>query len=109
MTVIETMLENYKKDHTHPVNKATHMVGIPMIVASLPTLVFAPAWGAGLFVVGWIFQFVGHAFEGKAPSFFRDPRFLLIGATWYAQRLWTLARGGAGPTTPDSAARSQVP
>src|SRR5271166_2554864 len=23
----------------------------------------------GLFVLGWIFQFVGHAFEGKSPAF----------------------------------------
>jgi len=90
MSAIETMIENYKKDHTHPMNKATHMVGIPMILASLPVLFFAPAWAAGLFVVGWIFQFIGHAFEGKAPSFFRDPRFLLVGATWYLQRLGKL-------------------
>ena len=24
-----------------------------------------------LFLVGWVFQFVGHAFEGKSPEFFR--------------------------------------
>lgn len=93
MTAIETLIENYKQDHTHPVNKATHMVGIPMILVSLPVLPFAPAWAAGLFVVGWIFQFIGHAFEGKAPSFFRDPRFLLAGATWYLQKLRALVLG----------------
>ena len=101
MTAVETMIENYKKDHIHPMNKATHMVGIPMILVSLPTLFVAPLWGVGLFVVGWTFQFIGHAFEGKAPSFFRDPRFLLVGATWYLQRLWGLITG-----TPQTAPQS---
>lgn len=80
-------LENYRRDHTHPINKATHMIGIPMIVASLPLIFLFPPIGISLFVLGWIFQFIGHAFEGKPPSFFRDPRFLLVGPVWYVKRL----------------------
>jgi len=34
------------------------------------------------FVVAWIGQFVGHVFEGKRPSFFKDLQFLLIGPAW---------------------------
>jgi uncharacterized membrane protein YGL010W len=33
----------------------------------------------GLFVVGWVFQFVGHAFEGRKPAFLDDVRGLLVG------------------------------
>lgn len=33
----------------------------------------------GLFVVGWVFQFMGHAFERKKPAFFDDIRGLMIG------------------------------
>ncbi|MFP5440950.1 MAG: DUF962 domain-containing protein [Gammaproteobacteria bacterium] len=36
----------------------------------------------GLFVVMWILQFIGHAVEGKKPSFFQDLQFLLIGPAW---------------------------
>lgn len=36
-------------------------------------------WGAGLFVVGWIIQFVGHYWEGRKPAFFDDIVGLLIG------------------------------
>lgn len=36
----------------------------------------------GLFVLAWIGQFVGHAIEGKRPSFFKDLQFLLIGPAW---------------------------
>lgn len=39
-------------------------------------------WSVGLFVVAWIFQFVGHHVEGKKPSFFKDLQFLLIGPAW---------------------------
>lgn len=37
------------------------------------------AWGFGLFVVGWVFQFVGHYYEGKKPAFVDDLSGLLIG------------------------------
>ena len=40
-----------------------------------------------LFVVGSIFQFVGHAFEGKPPEFFRDWRFLFVGARWWLAKI----------------------
>lgn len=35
-----------------------------------------------VFVVAWIFQFIGHKIEGKKPSFFQDLQFLLIGPAW---------------------------
>ena len=111
----------YSAYHRHPRNRATHFIGIPMIVLSLlvmlafvpvgpvnatllfliavsllylwldwrvaiPTIVISPAlyvlaewiaaldrvvaWAAValLFVGGWIFQLVGHAFEGRRPA-----------------------------------------
>lgn len=47
-------------------------------IAALST----PAWlasGIGLFVVGWVFQFVGHYFEGRKPAFVDDMVGLLVG------------------------------
>lgn len=35
-----------------------------------------------VFVIMWIFQFIGHKIEGKKPSFFQDLAFLLIGPAW---------------------------
>lgn len=35
-----------------------------------------------VFVVTWIFQFVGHKIEGKKPSFMKDLQFLLVGPIW---------------------------
>jgi len=43
-----------------------------------------PLWltSVAIFVAAWIGQFIGHAIEGKRPSFFRDVQFLLIGPLW---------------------------
>ena len=43
-----------------------------------------PLWQLALavFVLAWIGQFIGHIFEGKSPSFFKDLQFLLIGPAW---------------------------
>ncbi|MCH8537144.1 MAG: DUF962 domain-containing protein [Alkalimonas sp.] len=35
-----------------------------------------------LFVLMWVFQFIGHHIEGKKPSFLQDLSFLLIGPAW---------------------------
>jgi uncharacterized membrane protein YGL010W len=50
----------------------------------------APLWltSAAIFVIGWIGQFVGHVFEGRRPSFFRDLRFLLVGPLWVLAKLY---------------------
>ena len=43
--------------------------------------------GLALFVLGWVFQFVGHAFEGKPPEFFHDWRFLFVGLRWWVAKM----------------------
>ena len=43
-------------------------------------------YAAGLFVAGWILQFIGHAVEGKRPEFFKDLRFMLVGVRWWLQK-----------------------
>jgi uncharacterized membrane protein YGL010W len=43
---------------------------------------------AALFVIAWVGQFIGHAIEGKRPSFFRDIQFLLIGPLWLLADLY---------------------
>ncbi|MGZ4878147.1 MAG: Mpo1-like protein [Candidatus Angelobacter sp.] len=93
----EKWIAQYASSHTHPVNRFCHSLGIPLIVLSLALAVAAifyhPLWmfAAGLFVFGWLLQFIGHAFEHKEPEFFHDWRFLLVGVRWW----WAKMRGRA--------------
>ena len=129
-------LANYAAYHRDRRNIATHLVGVPMIVFAVVTLLsrpafevaglaLTPAWitlvaagiyyllldvglglsltliigamtwagaqiagmstvtwlatGIGMFVVGWIIQFIGHYYEGRKPAFVDDIVGLLIG------------------------------
>jgi uncharacterized membrane protein YGL010W len=59
------------------------------IVSWLDTLAW-PLWATCLviFVIAWIGQFIGHAIEGKRPSFMKDIQFLLIGPIWLLGHLY---------------------
>lgn len=81
-----SFMENYKAKHTHPLNRLTHNIGIPMIVISLVALFFNWRWALLLFVVGWILQFLGHLIEGNQPAFFRNPVYLIVGPLWLVRR-----------------------
>lgn len=43
---------------------------------------------AGIFVVAWIFQFIGHKLEGKKPSFFEDIQYLWVGPLFVLSKLF---------------------
>jgi uncharacterized membrane protein YGL010W len=67
------------------------MVGMAIFTAMcfylaywLSANVSLPLWQLSLiiFVIAWVFQFVGHEIEGKKPSFFKDLQFLLVGPAW---------------------------
>ena len=83
----------YAQSHRNPVNRACHTAGIPliavsMVVAAISIGVPALRWPAAIaFIVGWIFQFVGHAFERKPPEFLKDWRFLFVGLRWWLAKL----------------------
>jgi uncharacterized membrane protein YGL010W len=86
-------IAQYSASHQNPINRLCHTIGIPLIVLSLAffvvTIFLHHIWpiAVALFVVGWIFQFVGHAFEGKPPEFLSDWRFLLVGTRWWAAKM----------------------
>lgn len=64
-------------------------LGMFVIVGALAELP-PPLWATSLaiFVAAWIGQFIGHAVEGKRPSFFKDIQFLLIGPLWLLAALY---------------------
>jgi len=99
--VLDLMVQ-YAAYHRDKRNIATHFIGIPLIVfaigvllARVPVAGFTVAWlawGIGAFVVGWIFQFVGHYYEGKKPAFVDDIVGLLVGPMFVVGE-WLFAAG----------------
>ena len=89
----QAWIAQYALSHQNRVNQITHLFGIPMIAASLPMLLMALVWpqlwpwALGLFIAGWMLQFIGHAFEGKPPEFFKDWRFLFVGLRWWFAKI----------------------
>jgi uncharacterized membrane protein YGL010W len=41
-----------------------------------------------VFIVAWIFQFIGHKVEGKKPSFFEDVQYLWVGPLFVISKLF---------------------
>jgi uncharacterized membrane protein YGL010W len=90
-------LARYHHEHTQLGTRVTHMVGIPMIVASLPAAVVHPPLAGGLFAGGWALQLLGHKlFEKNKPAFLSDPYYLLVGPVWVAAE-WMQLLGFALP------------
>lgn len=85
-------INEYSKSHENKINQITHKIGIPLIALSILlapiALFFAGFWKIplALFVIGWIFQFIGHYFEGKPPEFMKDWRFLFVGLRWWLKK-----------------------
>ena len=93
----EEWIARYARSHQHPVNRMCHTLGIPTLIVSVAVFLIGFhyhrlwPWALGLFVTGWVLQFVGHAFEGKPPEFFKDWRFLFVGVRWW----WAKIKGKA--------------
>ncbi|MBF7146705.1 Mpo1-like protein [Bacillus toyonensis] len=83
----QKMFKKYRDDHQHPMNKFFHFIGIPRIITSIFILFVNWKLGLSLFILGWIFQFVGHAIEGKKPTFLSNPAYLVVGPIYFFKKV----------------------
>jgi uncharacterized membrane protein YGL010W len=70
----------------------TRLAAVVIAAVGLTALYYLAAyvtwpWAIAAFIVGWIFQFVGHAYEGKSPAFLTNLLHLLVGPLWVASHL----------------------
>ncbi|NWB25095.1 MULTISPECIES: DUF962 domain-containing protein [unclassified Pseudomonas] len=56
------------------------------VLAAQSTLVWLSS-GIGMFVVGWVIQFVGHYYEGRKPAFVDDVSGLIVGPLFVVAEL----------------------
>jgi uncharacterized membrane protein YGL010W len=73
----------FLRENTAAVVVATVGLALIYVVSAYATWPYA----VGAFVVGWVFQFAGHAYEGKSPAFLTNLLHLLVGPLWVASHL----------------------
>ena len=78
----------YDNGHQHPVNRALHMLAIPIIASALVVVWFH--WAIALLLVpaGFALAWTGHLIEGNQPATFTEPRLLVVAPLWLARRLF---------------------
>lgn len=79
----------YRSQHTSRGIRATHLVGIPAIVLSLPLLLVRPKLGLKLFCAGWGLQIFGHVvYEKNSPALRNGPvSYELVGLAYWSEEM----------------------
>lgn len=71
----QAQLNDYRRHHSTKGCRITHMIGVPLIALSIPISLFNKRLATSFFVVGWIFQFVGHLlYQRNRPMFMTEMR-----------------------------------
>ena len=81
------LYSHYDSAHNDPVNRALHIIAIPVGFSSLVVVWFLPIIAAllipGAFALAWL----GHLIEGNNPAFLTNPAHVLVAPVWMARRI----------------------
>jgi hypothetical protein len=92
----EPDLERYESEHRHPVNRALHFVGIPVVVLSFPLALWSWKLALVAHAAGWATLWIGHAVEGNLPASWRTPSIVLTALRWWIARIARRGRRAGG-------------
>ncbi|MBA3548630.1 MAG: DUF962 domain-containing protein [Nannocystis sp.] len=72
---------HYLNEHRNPLNRATHMLGVPLLLVTAIVGLYQHNWTMVVVgqLVGWAFQLVGHRIEGNRPALLKRPISFLMG------------------------------
>lgn len=82
----------YRTQHSSDGVRATHLIGIPTLLCSLPLLAARPRIGLPMFIGGWALQVAGHRiFEHNKPALTRGPvTYQLTGLAFWCEEVGEL-------------------
>ncbi len=82
----------YLNEHRHPQNRATHMLGIPLLIVTAVVGLVSLDWRmiVGGQLLGWAIQLAGHRIEGNRPALLEDPIAFLMGPLMVLVELFEL-------------------
>lgn len=83
------LYSHYDGAHTHPVNRALHMVAIPVGFSSLVWFWYRH-WIVGIVVIPAAFAlaWLGHLIEGNQPAFLTNPAHVFVAPVWMLRRIF---------------------
>ncbi len=76
------LLSLYDDQHTHPINRALHMIAIPLGFSSVVVVWWHPIIGLLLIPAALGLATLGHVIEGNQPAFMKNPAAILIAPVW---------------------------
>ena len=82
---------HYDGAHNHPVNRALHMIAIPVGFSSIVVVWFH--WIIGLLLIPTAFAlaWLGHLIEGNKPAFLTNPAHVFVAPVWMARKVFGLS------------------
>jgi uncharacterized membrane protein YGL010W len=81
------LYSHYDSSHTHPVNRALHMIAIPLGFSSIFFFRKRPKLALSLIPTAFALAWLGHLIEGNKPAFLSDPRQVFVAPLWMARRI----------------------
>jgi len=77
----------YDSAHTHPVNRALHMIAIPLGFSSVFFLRKRPKLALALIPSAFGLAWLGHLIEGNQPAFLKNPVQVFVAPLWLARKM----------------------
>ncbi len=81
------LYSHYDSAHRHPLNRALHLIAIPLGFSSIVVVWFH--WIVGLLLVpaALALATIGHLIEGNRPAFLSNPVHVLVAPIWLVTRI----------------------
>jgi len=86
------LYSHYDGAHNHPINRALHMIAIPVGFSSVIVVWFH--WIIALLLIPTAFAlaWLGHLIEGNKPAFLTNPAHVFVAPLWMVKKIF--GRGG---------------
>ena len=82
------LYSHYDAAHNHPVNRALHLIAIPVGFSSIVVVWFHWIIGLLLIPTAVALAWLGHLIEGNQPAFLTNPVHVLVAPLWMAKKLF---------------------
>ena len=87
-----SLYSHYDKAHNHKLNRALHMLAIPVGFSSLVVVWFHPVIALLLIPAAFALAWLGHLIEGNQPAFLSNPAHIFVAPVWVLRRVFGSAK-----------------